>query len=181
MKRSVVAVAVFAALATPCSTSCSTGTSQVSKPAVSTSQHSPPPKPPAHVGDTLNLLPIGGAKIAVTLVEIINPATVQGGWEDPGKSYVATKLTIKNTGTSTVVGDANNNVAVIGSDDKSYRADFAGVPGCTNFTYGEFLIAAGDSETGCVVFALPPGVTTVKVRYMPSSGISRDVGEWLIP
>jgi hypothetical protein len=52
---------------------------------------------------------------------------------------------------------------------------------CEDFTYGWFLIAAGDSKSGCVTFGLPPGVAPAKVKYSPSSGISHDVGEWLNP
>lgn len=68
-----------------------------------------------------------------------------------------------------------------GSDDHSYYADFAVVTECQDFEYGRFLLAAGASTSGCVVFALPPGVSPVKVKYVPSSGISRDAGEWLSP
>ncbi|MGH3559346.1 MAG: DUF4352 domain-containing protein [Mycobacterium sp.] len=178
MKRSVVALSAFVLLATCCSTE----TSKVSEPAASPStQKSPAPKPVAHVGDRLDLARIGGGKIAVTLVRVINPATVPNGWGDAGKTYIATTLTITNTGTSTIVGNSNSDVAVVGSDNQSYRADFATVTECKDFVFGWFLLAAGASKTGCVVFALPMGVTPVKVKYTPSSGISHDVGEWLNP
>jgi hypothetical protein len=181
MKRSVIALAAFAVLAAPGSMSCSTtpsGSQSTSMP----STPPPAPKPVAHVGDTLELNRIGNGTIAVTLVQVINPATVpQGIGEDPSKTRIATKLKITNTGKSTIVGDANNNVAVIGSDDHSYSADFADVTECTNFVYGQFLLAPDESTTGCVVFTLPPGITPAKVKYMPSSGISHDVGEWLNP
>lgn len=174
MKRTVIAVSAFALL----SVSCSSGTTDVGgAPLFSTTQ--PAPQPPAHIGDTLDLMRIGNGKIAVQLLQVINPATVADGMGEPGKPHLATKLTITNTGTSTVVGNANSDVAVVGSDEQTYTADFAQVSECTNFVNGEFLISPGDSVTGCVVFALPPGVTPAKVKYMPSSGISHDVGEWL--
>lgn len=137
--------------------------------------------PVAHIGETLNLMRIGEQKIAVTLTQVVNPATVPNGWGDPGKTYVATKLTITNAGTTTIVGNANSDVLVVGSDSKDYRADFAAVTECKDFTYGWFLLAAGASTTGCVAFALPPGVAPVKIKYTPSSGISRDVGMWHNP
>lgn len=179
MKRFVVALLALALPAVP-ATSCSSGTSEESGPAVSSSTpRSPAPKPVAHLGETLDLNRIGEGKIAVTLEQIINPATVPNGEGDPGKNYLATTLTITNTGSQTIVGNANSNVAVVGSDNHTYAADFATVVECKNFSYGWFLLPPGVSVTGCVTFGLPPGITPVKVKYMPSSGISRDVGEWL--
>lgn len=124
---------------------------------------------------------IGEQRIAVTLTEVVSPATVPNGWGEAGKTYVATKLRIENTGTTTIVGNSNSDVSVVGSDEQKYEADFATVTECSEFTDGWFVIAAGSSSSGCVVFALPIGVTAAKVRYSPSSGISHDIGEWLNP
>jgi uncharacterized protein DUF4352 len=178
VKRFVVALLMFTLLAVSCSTEAST----VSDLAVSTSRQRPPaPKPVAHTGATLDLMRVGGQKIAVTLMRVIDPATVPVGWGDAGKTYIATQLKITNTGKSTIVGNSNSDVSVVGSDNQDYSADFATVTECKDFAYGWFLLAAGSSTTGCVVFALPHGVTAVKVKYVPSSGISHDVGEWLNP
>jgi Domain of unknown function (DUF4352) len=177
MKRYVVALLMFTMLAV----SCSTETSPASDPAVSSSRRPPAPKPVAHIGDTLDLMRVGNQKIAVTLVRVIEPATVPAGWGDAGKTYIATQLKITNTGTSTIVGNSNSDVSVVGSDNQSYSADFTTVSECKDFAYGWFLLAAGSSTTGCVVFALPYGITPVKVKYVPSSGISHNVGEWLNP
>ena len=42
-------------------------------------------------------------------------------------------------------------------------------------------VDAGESASGCVVFALPPGVSPAKVKYAPSSGFADDFGEWQLP
>jgi hypothetical protein len=177
VKQSVVTLSVLALLAASCSAQKSTASDHAASPPT----RQPPASTVAHVGDTLNLMRIGGQKITVTLLQIINPATVQNGWGDAGKTYIATKLKITNTGTSSIVGNTNSDVSVGGSDNQSYRADFATVTECKDFVDGWFLLAAGASSTGCVVFKLPQGVTPVKVKYVPSSGISHDVGEWLNP
>lgn len=178
MKRYVVALLMFALLAVSCSTEVSTS----SHPVVSSSaQQQPAPKPVAHIGDTLNLMRVGDQKITVTVVRIIAPATVPAGWGDVGKTYIATQLKISNAGTSTIVGNSNSDVAVVGSDNQSYSADFTTVTECKDFAYGWFLLAPGAFTIGCVVFKLPQGITPVKVKYTPSSGISHDVGEWLNP
>lgn len=175
MRRSLFALWVLLS-----AVSCSAEPAKPAEPAPGPSQ-SPAAKPAAHIGQTLDLMRIGGQQIAVTLTEVIDPATVPNGWGEAGKTYVATKLRIENTGTTTIVGNSNSDVSVVGSDEHDYQADFATVTECQDVGYGWFLIAAGSSSTGCVVFALPAGVTATKVRYTPSSGISQDVGEWLNP
>jgi Domain of unknown function (DUF4352) len=178
MRRFVVTLSAFALLAASCSTETSTATEHAASPPT---QQSSASRPVAHVGDTLNLMRIGEQKITVTLLQVINPAIVPNGWGDAAKTYIATKLKITNAGTSTIVGNTNSDVSVVGSDNQSYKADFATVTECKDFVDGWFLLAAGASTTGCVVFGLPQGVTAVKVKYAPSSGISHDVGEWLNP
>lgn len=178
MRRWVVALGVLVLSLV----SCSAEPAGEARPAPSASAQQPPPtRPVAHLGQTLDLMRIGGQKIAVTLTEVIDPATVPNGWGEAGKTYIATKLRIENAGTTTIVGNSNSDVSVVGSDDQNYQADFATVTECQDFAYGWFLLAAGSSSTGCVVFALPAGVTATKVRYSPSSGISRDIGEWVNP
>ncbi|MEB3034313.1 DUF4352 domain-containing protein [[Mycobacterium] nativiensis] len=178
MRRSVVALGVLVWSVT----SCSAGPAENAHAGpVTPAPQTATAKPAAHLGQTLNLMRIGGQKIAVTLTEVISPATVPNGWGEAGKTYSATKLRIENTGTTTIVGNGNSDVSVIGSDDQTYEADFATVTECRDFTDGWFLIAAGSSSSGCVVFALPTGVTVAKIRYSPSSGISQDIGEWLNP
>lgn len=178
MRRWVVALCVLLLLTVSCSAEPAGEAEPGSPPAA---RQTPAPRPAAHVGQTLDLMRIGGQQIAVTLTDVIAPATVPNGWGEAGKTYLATKLRIENAGTTTIVGNSNSDVSVVGSDDQTYEADFATVNECQDVAYGWFLIAAGASNVGCVVFALPTGVTAAKVRYAPSSGISRDVGEWLNP
>lgn len=180
MRRSVVALSVLAALSGPGVAACSTAPPESAGPMTSTPWE-PAPRSVVDIGQTLDLVRIGAQNIAVTLTQIVNPAAVTNGWGDPGSRYVAAQLTIKNTGTTTIVGNTNSDVSMIGSDNRDYRADFATVTECVDFKYGWFLIAAGDSSRGCVVFKLPLGVTPAKVRYTPSSGISHDIGEWRTP
>jgi len=137
--------------------------------------------PKAHVGSSVN---IGGAKgLAVTLQQVIDPAQGDSQYvtADAGKRFVATKLQIVNNGTASYNDDANNNVTVIGSDNQSYTADFLGVSGCTNFSNGQYTLAAGATATGCVNFQLPNGVNPAKVQFTSESGFSGSTGEWLVP
>ncbi|ULP45947.1 DUF4352 domain-containing protein [Mycolicibacter virginiensis] len=183
MNRPIVALSVFA-LTVAMSAACSSHTDSTSAPpAADTSNGASPatPKPAGHTGDTLNLTRADGSTVTVTLDKVINPATVTPGASDPGITYIATQFTIANPGTAAMNGDINTNVWAFGSDGQRYAPNLKDVGECTNFDAGMFHIAPGESATGCVVFALPAGVSPAKVRYAPSSGFADGFGEWLFP
>lgn len=183
MNRPAVALSVFAALSTGLAAGC---TSHTESPKAPTSTETPSttetssaaPKATGHIGDTLTLTRADGSTIAVTLEGVINPATVTPAGGDPGATYIATRLKIADPGTTDIDGDVNINVSVFGSDGQRYTADLNNVSECTNFESGVFHLAPGESAIGCVVFALPHGVTPTKVKYAPSSGFAYDFGEW---
>jgi len=141
----------------------------------------------AHVGATLNLTGQTGAALAITLTNIVNPATGTDGpptddsGNPNGSTYVAAMLTIQNTGNDARSDDVNNDAALIGSNNQTYTPDFHSVTGCTNFDNGTYHLGPSESASGCVVFVMPPGVTPTKLKYTPSSGFASDFGEWLIP
>ena len=176
MRRSSVVLPLLALLAAACSSHGGTagdpGSAGGGKGAANSA---------ARIGDTLNLTRTDGSEIAVTLTEVINPATpVSGGGHDQ-KRYVAAKLTITDRGDAAIEGAVNVNASVIGSDNQRYVAELASdVTECTNFDSGIYHLSPGESTTGCVVFALPAGVTPARVRYTPSEGFASDSGEWLI-
>jgi hypothetical protein len=155
-------------------------TTPTSNTASSSNTASNPAPSTAKVGDTIN---IGGSKgIAITLLKITDPA--QGADQyttaDAGKRFVAANVKIVNNGTSSYQDDANNNITLIGSDNQSYTSDLNSVSGCTDFSNGQYTLAAGESATGCVVFQVPNGVTTAKIQFQTNSGMSGDTGEWTV-
>lgn len=179
MNRPAVTLAVFAMLSAAVSAGCSSqaetapaATPGVSGPGTGT------PAATGHIGDTLTLTRADDSTIAVTLEQVINPATVTSGKHDPASTYLATKLKITDPGTAAIDGNVNINVTVFGSDGQNYTADLSNVSECANFDSGGFDLGPGESATGCVVFALPHGVSPTKVKYAPSSGFAEDFGEW---
>lgn len=186
MNRSVAAMSLFAILAAGATASCAPQNSPTEASPTGTaagaasSASSTPIRPPGHVGDTVDMIRVDGSKIAVTLEQIINPATVEAGAGDADKTYVATKLKLTDSGPAPIEGDVNINVSLVGSDDQSYTADLNNVTECTNFESGAFHLDVEESATGCVVFALPAGVSPVRVKYAPSAGFADDFGEWLV-
>lgn len=134
----------------------------------------------AHIGSVIDL---GGSKgLAITAQQIIDPAQSDNQYAspDPGKRFVAVKLQITNNGTGAYSDDANNNVALIGSDNQSYTADFDTITGCTNFSSGQYNLGSGSSATGCVVFQVPNGITPAKVQFTSQSGLSGKTAEWTV-
>lgn len=186
MKRSVVAMSLFAILAAATSAGCSSQhtTTEIapsgSAPATAATSPSAAANKPGRIGDTLDLIRADDTKIAVTLEQIINPATVAGGTGEADKTYLAAKFKLTDSGSTPIEGDVNINVSLVGSDDQSYTADLNNVTECTNFESGAFHLQASESATGCVVFALPHGVSPVRVKYAPSAGFAPDFGEWLV-
>ncbi|HVD04288.1 MAG TPA: DUF4352 domain-containing protein [Candidatus Dormibacteraeota bacterium] len=131
------------------------------------------------VGTTFTDTDSQGNKITVTMTGVIDPA--QGtAYETPNNGYrfVAVQFTIVGvSGNSS--DDANSNATVIGSDTQTYTADFNSVAGCTNFNYGQYSVAAGQTNRGCVTFQLPNGVTVAHVEW--GAGFGGAPAIWDVP
>ena len=175
----VVIIVVIASVAggsnsTPGSTSSTVNTSGSSTTASSSSK----PASAAHVGATISL---PGEQI--TVVKVIDPAqgTDQFTTPDAGKRFVGAELTINNTGKAALSDDANSTVSLVGSDNQDYTADFSAISGCTNFNSGQYTISSGQSETGCVTFQIPDGVTVAKVQFTDQAGMGNNTAQWLVP
>lgn len=185
MNRPVVTLSVLALLSAGAAVACSGPADSVGQPAAAAASSeagstSATAKPTGHLGDTLTMTRADGSTIAVTLEQVINPATVTPGPGAAGVTYLAMKLKIADPGTVAIDGDVNINVSVLGSDGQQHTPDLKDVSECTNFDSGLFRLDPGESATGCVVFALPLGVHPTKVKYLPSSGFAEDFGEWTL-
>lgn len=135
----------------------------------------------AHTGATIAVAS-GNDKANITLNQVIDPATGADSFSNPdaGKRFVGVKMTIQNTGTSTLNDDANITVSVVGSDNQSYTPTFDNIAECTNFNSGSYTLAGGESVTGCTTIQLPSAVTVTRVKYEPT-GFGGTSGEWLNP
>lgn len=131
---------------------------------------------PYAVGDTINI-----DTLAVTLTKVIDPATGADQFTTPdaGNKFVAAEFSIKNTGTQTYHDDANNNVTVIDSSTQAHTSDVNSVSDCTNFNLGEYTLAPGDTESGCVVFQIPQNASVSKAQFLDNEG-NGNGGEWTI-
>ena len=143
----------------------------------------PTTRPTGHVGSTLTVSMqapgITTADARVTLVKLIDPASGSDEFSTPdaGTRFVAAQFEIAAVGS--VSDDANNDAAIVGSDNKTYQPDaFDTIAGCTNFNFGQVTLAAGRSSTGCVTFEVRTGVTPKVVTFGTEYAT---IGQWQVP
>src|ERR1019366_9728453 len=109
--RRVFSLSLLALALVGCSAS-----KEVNRPVSTGPTTTPSTAPVAHVGATLSIAGSANAQsaanltAAVTLVQVIDPAQPTSTYVTPdaGKRFVATVITIKNTSTGAIQGDANN-------------------------------------------------------------------------
>jgi hypothetical protein len=127
---------------------------------------------------TADVVNFSGNPLAVTMTQIVDPAIgVSGDTPNSGYRFVAVEMTLQNEGNATITDDANVDVTVIGTDSQAYTADFDSVTECTNFSFGDYTLLAGNSESGCVVYQLPTAVN-VKAIQFAFGGNNADTAQW---
>jgi len=84
---------------------------------------------------------------------------------EAGMRFVAVLLTLTDVGAVNVNGNANVDLAVLGTDHQVREAVFRELAACTNFGYGYFIVVPGETVAGCVAFELPEGVGVAQVRF----------------
>lgn len=131
------------------------------------------------IGATLDVHDSNGNSLAVTVTQIVDPATGADQYTtpDPGKRFVAVEMNLSNQSSATISDDANYDTTVIGTDSQVYTFDGSDVSECTNFGYGEYTLLIGGSESGCVVFQLPNGVNVKAVQFSFDSAFL-DTAQW---
>ena len=130
-------------------------------------------------GDTLHVHDFSANDLAVTVPSPTDPAAPTDQFNQPpgGSRLVAVSEVLTDDGPGTVSDDANVDTSVVGTDGQVYTPSFDSVQGCTNFNNGGYTLAAGQSESGCVVFALPTGVDVALVEFTLTED-SVDLAEW---
>jgi hypothetical protein len=131
------------------------------------------------IGSTLDVHDLQGDTLAVTMTQIIDPATGANEFDTPnsGDRFVAIEMTLENPSSATITDDANGDTTVIGTDSQAYDADFDSVAECTNFAYGQFTLLPGASEDGCVLYQLPVGVDVKAIQFV-LGGNTANVAQW---
>lgn len=134
------------------------------------------------VGSTQTVKTFTGIPYSVMLAKVLDPATpATRTFLGPksGTRFVATEFTITNKGHETFTSDSNDDASVVGSNNQVYTWTFATVTECTNFDSGVFDLVPNASETGCVVFDIPEGVTVTRVIWASTLGLGSTV-QWTV-
>lgn len=177
-KRKALSTVLFCAALAGCGTSAHNST-----PAGNVATNSSTTKT-AHVGA---MLPLGGDSQAtnVQLLRVLDPAPpALGSVPAAGEHLVAADFAITQT-RGNLSEDVNNATTAIGSDNQIYEPSFTNVLGCKQFAIGNLNLAAPQSASGCVAFAVPANVHIVQVAFAPSptddSGAQSPEGQWQVP
>jgi len=126
----------------------------------------------APLGATLD---VDDGNLAVT-ASVMDPVTADNEFETPkaGERFVAVRLALRDQGAAWIESDANVDATLVGANEQAYTFAFAESAGCTNFSSGDYSLAPGGEEVGCVVYELPEGVSVRDVRF----GLLNVEAEW---
>jgi hypothetical protein len=145
------------------------------------------PVPTGHVGTTIVITGVAGAKAAVTFVKVVDPARATEHYVTPppaGDRFVGAEFRLVGQGSGHFPGaDTVLDVTVTGSNSRAYESEgstaySANIVGCTNIFNEKAWLSSGQSLTGCVVFTIPDGVKVARVLYSEPGGTK---GEWAVP
>ena len=139
----------------------------------------------AHVGA---VLPLGAddALTNVQLLKVVDPAPpAVGSVPAAGQKLVAANFTITAT-RGNFSEDVNNATTAIGSDNQIYQPSFTNILGCKQFPIGAVNLAAGQTASGCVAFAIPINAHIAQVDFggdpgADDTGGQNSEGQWQVP
>jgi hypothetical protein len=109
---------------------------------------------------------VAGAKAAVTLLKVVDPARATGQFitQPSGSRFVGPEFRLISQGSGLFPGaDSVLDVTVKGSNSASYKSEtsvayLSNIVGCKNLGNQKAALARGQTLTGCVVFTIPDGV-----------------------
>jgi hypothetical protein len=139
--------------------------------------------PAGRVGSTVEIKGVAGAKAAVTLLKVVDPARATGQLitQPSGSQFVGLEFRLVSQGSGLFPGaDSVLDVTVKGSNSASYKSEtsvahLSNIVGCKNLGNQKAALARGQTVTGCVVFTIPDGVKVAKGTYSEPGWTK---GEW---
>lgn len=120
--------------------------------------------------------------MTVKLTPVIDPAQGADQYTTPnnGFRFVGAVFTLNGV-SGTFSDDANSDATLIGSNGQTYTFDSSGLAGVTNFNYGEYNLAPGQTSVGAVAFQVPDGVKASSVQWNGSGGFGGASATWVVP
>jgi hypothetical protein len=139
----------------------------------------PKPAPKPKSPSTLDVHDFNHNTLAISASLFADPATPTNQFyrASSGSRLVAIKETLADDGPGGISSDVNSDTTLVGSDGQVYTPGSDLIEGCTNFAYGAFTLTRGESENGCVTFAVPNGVSIKRVTFSLTGG-AVDTVQW---
>ncbi|MCU7825221.1 DUF4352 domain-containing protein [Kitasatospora sp. DSM 101779] len=138
----------------------------------------------AQVGDTLELAGNEqGARMAVTVTAVADPATAANSISTPGtgERLVAVQFRLQNIGSAVYSDAPANSATVIDEQGQGFNtAVGAEVTAGPGFPAGVH-IAPGDSALGYLAFDVPADSRLARAQFTLNSGFAAQTGQWVLP
>lgn len=109
----------------------------------------------------------GTATLAVTVTKVIDPLTDSGASLQPGTRPVGVRVRILNRGPGIYDSSATGDFSVVPSAGPATPVFAPGGVCQTPLQDFDNAITAGETRSGCVVFAVPNRATIAAVRFAP--------------
>lgn len=135
----------------------------------------------ARQGEPLELMTDGGARVRVTISDVLDPVTPRADYDEPGRGQhlVAVRFVIENLGPSVFAYDpsyASKLIGAHGGEYTQFSADLP-VPSFSDVVH----IAAGDSRSAFVAYAVADGERPAGVEVVFGLDLKgAEIGQWKI-
>ncbi|MFE0701903.1 DUF4352 domain-containing protein [Streptomyces sp. NPDC058872] len=147
-------------------------------------QPSSPPGPTptvAVVGDTLSVTGFtDDAKLAVTVVKVVDPAAGKDTRPEAGERYVAVQFRLHNTGSKTYNDAPDNSAKLIDDQGQRFNSWITETIAGPGFG-GTVTIPVGDTALGYITFKVPAESKIAKIQFTMESGFANNTGQWRVP
>jgi hypothetical protein len=121
-----------------------------------------------------------GSKVAVTVLQVTDPATGQDGYiPKPGNRYVGVQIRLGNVGTAPYDDSPENGAILVDDHGEQHYADLAEITAGGGFG-GHVTLGAEDARTGYIVFQLPQGLHAHLLQFALDSGFGPSMGQWAL-
>jgi hypothetical protein len=128
---------------------------------------------------TPQTLKYAGGTATMTLLKLIDPVTALHGTEGPGKRDVAVQVRIVGNGPAPFASGLMTTLHVFDAAGQrlGFHADWPTSAGPELDVVGGVNVAAGDTESGFVVFVVPVRAKAARFQYTPPGG---SMVEWTL-
>lgn len=144
------------------------------------------PSPGAHalmpVGSTVNLSGLDNLKMAVTLVDVVDPAKSGTSFIGPGNGerWVAAQFRLKNISDVPYHDSPSNGTRVIDSKGQQFDSTLTGgITAGAEFP-GSVKISPGSTAVGFITYEVPETAKVVALQFGLDSGFAEDYAEWKV-